>query len=805
MEPVELEKVTDLGTSPQAVARRWKLELKLAAKREEAWRKKARDVCELYTPDNPVANSFNILWTNTETLRQAVYNSLPQPQVRRRYNDEDMVGQAVSQVLQRSLEFCQESYDFDGVIKGDVLAMLLPGRAVSRVRYVPSLRQMPTEQPESESEDYEAEDEDEGEESAETTVEEGEEVDWEQVVVERVQWDDFRCSDGRVWDDVCWVAFRHNLSRDELEDKFGSVGMRVPLNSVADDDVKAYEMESLFRTAEVWEIWDRDEKEVVWIAQGYPVPLKVQDDPLGLQGFYPCPRPLYAIEQHDTLVPSTLFSQYEQQARELNRISRRINSLVEALRVRGIYDATLTELGELMKAGDNELVPAANVTALLERGGLDKAIWFMPMQIAAGVLQQLYAQREQCKAVIYEITGIADIMRSATNPAETFGAQRLKTQWGTQRLQRLQRETQRYIRDILRLKAEIIAEKFQPETLKQMTLVDLPTDADVQRELAQQMQQYQMAAMQAAQQGQPPPPPPQPPQVVTWELAIETMRNDSARTYRIDIETDSTLGASQDEDVSGIAQLMGGVSQLMQGLGPAVASGAMPIEAVKEIVMAAVRRARMGSAVEMALSKMQPPAPPQDTSAQAEQQKLQMQAEQHAAELQQQAQLEQMKAQLSIQTEQAKQQAQAEQAAQENELQAQRELQKQQLQAELDQRKAELDAMATQQQMEFERWKSELEASTRIVIAEIGAGSRGDGTTEPMRPTTSYLGSMVGDAVKAANAEVVGALGQQMALQAQQNAASVAAMIEGLSRLVEGMNRPKRIVRGPDGRALGVE
>jgi hypothetical protein len=113
--------------------------------------------------------------------------------------------------------------------------------------------------------------------------------------------------------------------------------------------------------------------------------------------------------------------------------------------------------------------------------------------------------------------------------------------------------------------------------------------------------------------------------------------------------------------------------------------------------------------------------------------------------------------------------------------------------------------MVTQQKMEFERWKAELEASTRIVIAEIGAGSRGDGTTEPMRPTTSYLGSMVGDAVKAANAEVVGALGQQMELQAQQNAASVAAMIEGLSRLVEGMNRPKRIVRGIDGRAVGVE
>jgi hypothetical protein len=797
MDAASLEKVTDLGTSPQAVARRWKLELKLASKREEAWRKKARDICKLYTPDNPMASSFNILWTNTETLRQACYNSLPQPKVRRRYNDEDPLGKAVSDVLTRALEFCQDAYDFDSVLKGDVLAMLLPGRAVSRVRYVPSLRQVGV------TEDTHIEHNEEPTHEAQEGA--YEEIDWEQVVVERVQWDDFRLSAARCWDDVCWVAFRHHLNREDLIEKFGNeIGNAVPLDSVADEDVKAQaDMEMLFKTAEVWEIWDKDEQQVVWIAAGYPKPVKTQADPLKLQGFFPCPRPLYAIEQHDTLVPAALFSQYEQQAKELNKISRRINGIVEALRVRGIYDATLTELGELMKAGDNELVPAANVTALLERGGLDKAIWMLPMETAAMVLKELYAQREATKQVIYEITGIADIMRASSDPAETFGAQKIKTQWGTQRLQRLQREVQRYIRDIVRIKAEIISEKFQPETLEKMTLVNMPHDADVRAELQQQLQQWQQAAMQAAQQGQPPPAPPQPPQVVTWETCIDTMRNDAARTYHIDIETDSTLSASQDEDVTGISQLMQGVTQLMQGLAPIVQAGVMPIEAVRELVLAAVRRARMGSAVEDALTKMQAPPPPSQDNAEA--QKLQMQAQQHAAELQATAQLEQMKAQLQVEAERGKQQAQAEQSAQENQMQAEREMQKQQLQAEVDQRKAELDAMVTQQKMEFERWKAELEASTRIVIAEIGAGSRGDGTTEPMRPTTSYLGSMVGDAVKAANAEVVGALGQQMALQAEQNAASVAAMIEGMSRLVEGVNRPKRIVRGMDGRAVGVE
>ena len=175
-----LEKVSDLGDSPRAVAKRWKLELKLADKREYNWRKKASDIYKIYAPESAAASSFNILWTNTETLRQAVYNNLPQPEVRRRYTDADPLGKAVSEVLNRSLEFSQENYDFDAVIKGDVLAMLLPGRAVSRVCYVPSFKA-----------GEEADDD-----SSETET--YEEIDWEQVICQRVQYDDLRIGPGKT-------------------------------------------------------------------------------------------------------------------------------------------------------------------------------------------------------------------------------------------------------------------------------------------------------------------------------------------------------------------------------------------------------------------------------------------------------------------------------------------------------------------------------------------------------------------------------------------------------------------------------
>ncbi len=116
-----LERKEDLGKSPESIARRWKLELKLADKRESNWRKRASDIYKLYTPETPATNSFNILWTNTETLRQSVYNSLPQPDVRRRYQDDDKLGKAVGEVLTRALEFSQDTYDFDGLLQKDVL------------------------------------------------------------------------------------------------------------------------------------------------------------------------------------------------------------------------------------------------------------------------------------------------------------------------------------------------------------------------------------------------------------------------------------------------------------------------------------------------------------------------------------------------------------------------------------------------------------------------------------------------------------------------------------------------------------
>ena len=658
-----IEREEDLGTDQKAVVRRWLLELKLADKREENWRKSAEKVWNRYRQKEAKKNSFNILWSNTETLRPAVYNSAPKPDVRRRYKDADPLGKAASEVLSRSLEYGIDTTDFNDVIKSVVLDALLPGRGLARVRYVPSI----------ECNEAQEESEDESEEGY------TEEVAWEQAPIEHVQWDDVRFSEGKEWAEVCWVAFKHRLTREEMEEKFGEIGSKVNLDATDEKELEGERDEKIresFKTAEVWEIWDKDKAKVFFISKGYKeAPLQTLDDPLNLVGFFPVPRPVYAVEDSNSFVPVALYELYKEQADELDTITRRINVIVKGLKLRGVYDATISELSELMRGEDNDLIPSANVTAILERGGIEKAIFWLPIDMAAKVLQVLYQQRESTKQVIYEITGISDILRGASNANETATAQQIKNQWGSQRLKRLQSEVARFVRDLIRIQSEIIGERFSIETLKTMTGVNLPTEQD-----------KQLAMMQGQQVDGP-----------TWEEVKQILQDDKLRTFKVDVETDSTIAASIESDMAGLRDTLTAVVQVVQGFGPAVQMQAIPVEAVKEIVLAVVRRAKLGNAVEDALDKIQQPQPqPQqqqqpDNTAQIEQMRMQAQQQIEAMRNQNDAQIASIEQQNKMMLEKIIQDA-------ENQREAMR--------------------------IEFERWKAGLDSETKITVAQINANSK---------------------------------------------------------------------------------
>ncbi len=586
-----LETPEDAGPGPQGVVSRWQMEIDLASKDEKFWRDRARDVNARYRDEKDSKgntstagryqsqNRFNILYSNIQTICPALYNQAPKPDVRRRYRDADETGKNIADVMERALSFTMDEENFDNYMKLAVKDSQLSGRGVTRVAYKAAFGK--------------AEEIDAAEGGEEVDVLEREEVCWEHV-----NWSDFRRGPGRIWDEVQWIAFRHTFDQDELEENFPDTWKDIPLDyspSGVDGDDKGDPVSDTFKRAIVWEIWDKKKREVVFMCPGLAErPCKTVEDPLTLKDFWPIPRPLYAAEYTDSLIPVEPFRYYEDQADELDVLTRRISGVIDACKVRGIYDSTISEMANIMDSSETQLVPATDVLPLMQAGGLEKAVWIWPIEKIASVLVHLYTQREAVKTIIYEITGIADIMRGSSAASETLGAQQLKAQFGTMRLDDMRREVQRYARDLVRMAAEIIAEQFSPETMQIMTEVKLPT--------AEEKMQAQMMAQQLQAQQQPIPD--QLKEMLespTWDECLQILRDDQQRAYRIDIETDSTIAGDQAQEQKNITELLIGISSFIQNAGPAVAAGYLPLAAAKALLMTSVRRFKMGREVEDAL------------------------------------------------------------------------------------------------------------------------------------------------------------------------------------------------------------
>jgi hypothetical protein len=362
------------------------------------------------------------------------------------------------------------------------------------------------------------------------------------------------------------------------------------------------------------------------------------DDPLGLTDFWPIPRPLMAIRTSDKLCPIPPYRMYKDQAEELSRVTRRITSLIQMLKVRGVRDAQIPEFDNIANSDDGDFVPMQDATALYAQGAsFDKALWMMPIDVIQNVIQGLYLQREQIKQVIYEITGISDILRGASDPNETLGAQNIKAQFGSQRIQRKQKEAARYARDLLRIKAELIANKFQPQTLVMMSGIQLPSMQDKQA-AEMQVQQLQAQAQQAQQEPQIPEELNEVLDSPTLEEVIQLLRSDIQRQYRIDVESDSTIRADLSRSQENMSLFLQGTAQFLQAAGPAVQAKLLPGDVATDIFAAFARNFKLGKSAEDALStlsdKAKESADQPDPAQQAAEQQMQMEQQKMQFELQ---------------------------------------------------------------------------------------------------------------------------------------------------------------------------
>ena len=629
-----MAETTETQTPEESVGR-WLKEIKACRTREADFRKDGQRILDLYDGTKAAETPFNILFSNTETLLPALYSATPRPDVQRRFKDDDPLGKASSEAGKRCLEFLidtnMDQYEtFDAAMDNAVSCALLPGRGATVVKYEG--------------------DEDDGYKT-------------ETVCPDSKPWNRVYYGYATKWNKVPWVAYEEYIDKPEAERQFGQE--MADLLTFSDqeemegsDDTKGKKEEphqGERKVCRIYQIWDKDGGRMVryvseQVKDRY---LKEEDDPLELSGFFNCPKPLMFLKKPHTLTPTALYILYESQAKELNELTRRIKAVTKAIKAKGLYDGELgADLQKLVDAGEGELVPADKSSSLAAEKGMTNAIWFFPVEKLIVVVRELYAAREACKQVIYEITGISDIIRGASKASETLGAQEIKTQWGTLRLKRAQKEVARYARDILRIMLEIAATKFSQETWAKMT--GLPFLVDAKYNELTKIAQLLTAQVQQMAQQMPPPQPGQPPQAPPpqvqqlqqvkqqlehpkWADVLTLLRDDLQRAYRIDIETNSTVEPEAAEDQKGIQEVLAAMAQVLNGIGPLVAKGVLPFEAAQVMLLTIVRRFRFGAELEDTIKAMQPPKPEDDGKAQelaAMQQQMaqqQMQAQQQTA------------------------------------------------------------------------------------------------------------------------------------------------------------------------------
>ena len=757
------EAVQDQG----GLVRLWLDAIGVASHEEENWRKRANDTVMLYrqasTYNSGTADStkkFNILHANIETICPALYNSTPIPDVRRRFNDPDPVGKVVADIQERGLSYSIDcGYDFDEAIKLAVKDSELVGRAVARERYKPYLTQ-------------------------------DDQLAYQELVTEYVPWKHFRRGPGETWDDVPWIAFELFLTREELlklSPKLGSkVKLDVMVNGVKENDGEGRNIPEVFKRARVWEIWDKDHREVLFIAESYKEqPIRQEPDPLELESFFPIPRPLYSVQSSTGLVPIVPYDVYKAQAEELENVSARIMTLTEAVKARSIYDGRLaSEMERLERGEDADSVPVENVSLFTDGSKLSDHVMFWPIEVIVATLEKLYVARDQIKQTIYEITGVADIMRGQTDANETLGAQQIKQQWGSLRIQNKQAEIQRFVRDIFRIKAELLASKFEWQTLSMMTGIKLPT--------MQEKQQAQMMAQQAQMTGQPPPSQLQ--EVLeqpSQEEVEQLLRSDKLRSFQVDVESDSTIRSDMTKNQQNMSLFLQGTAQFAQAMGPLVMADKSLMPVAMEVYAAFARNFKLGRQAEAALddvadkAKEVAAAPPQpDPQQMMEQKKLEAEQQAKAQELQ----FKQAESQQKLQFEQQKH---------EQEMQ----FKLQTLQADMQMRDQEMQMKQSQhdQMMQSDHHKMMMEAEGKAEERQLNFAAKSADTEARSKPMIQLDANEAVKGMAPALTEMMQANVSAMA-QATQALAQVA---QSMQHVAEVMAADSEIVRDPrTGKAL---
>lgn len=550
-------------------------------------------------------NGYDLFWASTEILKPAIYARPPKPVVAPMFNDRRKLYVTTADLLERSVTSAYERSGLDEAMICTRDDLIFYNRGQIWVTY----------------------ESDKG----------------QRVCLEHLDRKDFLHPPARKWGELPWVARRAWMTRKEMTKRFTYKKSKgALLSSGLNEHDEGHEGK-----AGVWEIWHRTDNRVYWAVPGCENILDENPPHYDLEDFFPCPRPAYGTLKPRSLMPVPDYLRYESHFRKINSLTLRIYNLLDMVRMKGLI-ASGGDVGEAIEQlmrddGDTSiLIPVPG--ALISGGSAGNFVQWMPVAEIAAAITGLIEARRELFADYDRLSGISDIMRGETQANETLGAQRLKSQYGSVRVKEKCDELVRLARDVTRIASEMMAEYFSQKTLLDMSQMDIPTKAELEKQVKQieadaekemkDLASKAKAAMEQVQQSGQQPTPEQAQQAqqqfeqaqqaiiarygpmlqkagdtIPIEDVMKLLRDNKARNFAFEIETDSTILADETEAKASATEFYAAFTGGIQGLMGAAQMGEPVIRAAAEVLKYTLSPYRPPRSVIAAIDDMLDAAP----------------------------------------------------------------------------------------------------------------------------------------------------------------------------------------------------
>jgi hypothetical protein len=562
----KITSASDFQSTPAGLAQRWSTEIQASQQELMKFHTDANRITQRYLDRRDAyakdESKVNLFWSTMKVLLSMLYARPPKADVSRTFQDfEDDQARVAGLMLQRILNrgFDENVSVWDAAVRQGIEDWLIVGMGQIWLRY--EVKTEPYVIPPVFDEfgiEIQAETE------AERIVDEDAPVDY-------IYWEDFFYSPARTWPEVRWVARRVWMTKDQLVERFGEeiakivpLGVQVRKADVNDQSPK----HDPWSKAEVFEIWCKENKKVYWYAKGADVILDVKDDPLQLDGFFPCPKPLAANVTSSNFMPRADYIFAQDQFNELDEINTRITWLTRAAKVVGVYDKTADGVQRMFQQGaENQMIPVDNWALFAEKGGIKGQVDWAPIDMVVNCIERLRQYRQDKVMQIYEVLGISDVMRGSSRASETATAQQIKAQFGSTRIQLMQFYIADWISQSLRIKAEIICKHWQPETIIKRSNIERTPDAPM--------------AM----------------------AAIELLKDEHMAQYRVNVEADSMAALDWAAERDAAVQFMQGLGAFISQVAPMAQSVPQAAPVLLSLLQWSVSKFRVSQQIEGVLDQ----------------------------------------------------------------------------------------------------------------------------------------------------------------------------------------------------------